>query len=105
MSTDYYMIDDRTGEVRKEIIIDDYNQSDEEAAAEDAYNNLVRSLIEAAGEINTLKDDKKRLLEMLDQTANALTLALATYDGCHEEELGETLYKAGVLLYELGGEA
>ena len=104
MSTDYYMIDDRTGEVRKEIIVDEYDQSCEEAA-EDAYNNLVRSLIEASAEINSLKDDKRRLLEMLDQTANALTLTLATYDGCFEEELGETLYKAGIVLYELGGES
>lgn len=44
---------------------EDYTDEEMEEAAEEAYDNLVRSLIEAGGEIRELRELLKRALEQL----------------------------------------
>lgn len=70
----------------------DGNVSDEEyeAAAQEAYDNLVRSLIEAGGEIRELK-------KMLREAKDALFYMLILHDSAH----GHNMQKVIPILYQL----
>lgn len=83
---------------------DDDDVSDEEceAAAEDAYNNLVRSLIEAGGEIRELKDEKKRLVCALKEAVEWLNYFLTgNHDDTYYDEAGEARTRAEYVLREM----
>ena len=71
---------------------DDNDVSDEEyaSAAEEAHDNLVRSLIEAGGEIRELK-------AMLREAKDALLYMLALHDSTH----GHNMREAVQILYHL----
>ena len=63
----FYMVDTRDGSVRHSPIIDPYDLTDEEynAITEEAHDNLVRSLVEANGEIRELRELLTRAYEQL----------------------------------------
>ena len=74
----FYVVDAETGENRGSVVIDDYDPytgkyafcdepSDEELeeAAQEAHDNLVRSLVEAGGEIRVLRELLTRTYEQL----------------------------------------
>lgn len=51
---------------------DEVDDEEYEAAAQEAHDELVRSLIEAGGEIRELNDDKKRLIFALKEAVEWL---------------------------------
>ena len=53
------------------------SEDDVETEFEKAYNELVRSLIEAGGEIRQLKEDKATLIYYLKETLNWVNYFLA----------------------------
>lgn len=69
---------------------DDVSDTELEAAAEEAHDNLVRSLIEAGGEIRELK-------EVLRETKEALFYMLVLHDSSH----GHNMLEAVPILYQL----
>ena len=75
----------------EEYATDDDDVSDEEyeAAAEEAHDNLVRSLIEAGGEIRELKE---LLREAKDALLYMLILRKAQDPRCNQEKVVPALY-------------
>lgn len=69
---------------------DEADDVEYEAAAQEAHDELVRSLIEAGGEIRELK-------EMLRDTKNALLYMLVLHDSTH----GHNMQEAVQILYHL----
>ena len=65
--TKFYVVDAKTGENRGSTVIDQYDLTDEEcdAIAEEAHDNLVRSIVEAGGEIRKLREFLTRAYEQL----------------------------------------
>ena len=65
--TEFYIVDAETGENRGSTVIDPYDLTDEECAAiaEEAYDNLVHSLVEAGGEVHFLRELLTRAYEQL----------------------------------------
>ena len=63
----FYVVNAKTGENRGSVVIDLYDLTDEEydAIAEEAHDNLVRSLVEAGGEIRELRELLTRAYEQL----------------------------------------
>ena len=59
IANDFYMVDAETGEERGSVVIDEYDE-----ASEDAYNNLIRGLIDANRDV---ADAKVLLVRALDQ--------------------------------------
>lgn len=59
ITNDFYIVDTETGEERGSVVIDEYDE-----AAEDAHNNLIRSLIDASRDV---ADAKALLVRALDQ--------------------------------------
>ena len=115
---EFYMVDAETGENRGSVVQDDYDPytgkyafvspdddtSDEEYedAAQEAYDNLVRSLIEAGGEIRELNDEKKRLIFALKEAVVWLNYFLTTErDDIYYDEASEVRCRAEYLLMEL----
>ena len=60
ITNDFYIVDAETGEERGSVVIDEYDE-----AAEDAHNNLIRSLIDANEDIAEARNLLTRSLEML----------------------------------------
>lgn len=60
---EFYIVNAETGENRGSVVIDPYD-AECEAVAEEAHDNLVRSLVEAGGEI---REAKELLVRALDQ--------------------------------------
>ena len=63
----FYMVDARNGRVRNSPIIDPYDlaDTDYDAIAEEAHDNLVHSLVETNGEIRELRKLLTRVYEQL----------------------------------------
>lgn len=83
---------------------DDSDVSDEEyeAAAQEAHDELVRSLIEAGGEIRELNDEKKRLIFALEEAVEWLDYFLTTEpDDIYHDEANEVRCRAEYLLMDL----
>ena len=73
-------------------------------AAQEAHDNLVRSLIEAGGEIRELNDNKKRLIFALKETVAWLDYFLTTNrDNIYYDEADEVRCRAEYLLMDLEG--
>jgi hypothetical protein len=101
----FYIVDAESGENRGSVVQDDYDPytgkyafvspeddvSDEEyeAAAQEAYDNLVRSCIEAGGEIRELKE---MLREAKDALLYMLILHKAQDPRCNQEKVVPALY-------------
>lgn len=60
----FYIVNAETGENRGSVVIDPYD-AELEAAAEEAHDNLVRSLVEAGGTIREARELLTRSLEWL----------------------------------------
>ena len=60
----FYIVDAKTGKNRGSVVIDPYD-TELEAAAEEAHDNLVRSLVEAGGTIREARELLGRSLEQL----------------------------------------
>lgn len=78
----FYLVDDETFKKKGPVVQDD---TDEEcdALAEEAYNNLIRSLIKAGGEMREAKELLARSLEIL----------CALGDNCLADEWTDSLAK------------
>ena len=88
----FYMIDPTTGKRSGPVIMDPFdNITDEEydQIAEDANNERIHSLIEASAEINELRGDCKKMLDVLFKTTAALSIALRDYNGPYTKNLKE----------------
>ena len=73
-------------------------------AAQEAYDNLVRSLIEAGGEIDSLKNDKRRLVYALKEAVTWLDYFLTTErDDIYYDDANEVRCRAEYLLMDLEG--
>lgn len=71
-------------------------------AAQEAHDNLVRSLVEAGGEIRELNDDKKRLIYSLKETLEWLDYFLIhNCNDIYYDEANEARCRAGYLLMDL----
>lgn len=81
----FYNVDAKTGENRGSVVIDPYDEYEE--ASEDAYNNLVRSLIDANSEIVRLRADCKDLTENLFKVTAALSISTDGYKGPYLKDL------------------
>lgn len=80
----------------------DINDEEYEAAAQEAHDNLVRSLIEAGGEIRELNDEKKRLIFALKEAIVWLDYFLTTErDDIYYDDADEVRCRAEYLLMEL----
>jgi hypothetical protein len=85
--------DDTDGEV---------SDAEYESAAEEAYDNLVRSLVEAGGEIRELNDEKKRLIFALKEAVRWLDYFLTTErDDIYYDEASEARWRAECLLMDM----
>lgn len=83
---------------------DDTSDEEYEDAAQEAYDNLVRSLVEAGGEIRELNDEKKRLIFALKEVVEWLNYFLTTErDDVYYDEASEARCRAEYLLMELEG--
>ena len=81
---------------------DDVSDEEYEAAAQETYDNLVRSCIEAGGEIRELNDEKKRLIFALKSTVGWLNYFLThNRDDIYYDEAHEARCRAEYLLMEL----
>ena len=80
----FYVVDAETNENRGSVVIDPYDE-----ASEDAYNNLVRSLIDANSEIVGLRADCKKLTNALFNAVASLTIAIDDYKGPYLNKLIE----------------
>lgn len=81
---------------------DDVDDEEYETAAQEAHDNLVRSLIEAGGEIRELTDEKKRLIYALKEAVEWLDYFLTTErDDIYYDEANEVRCRAEYLLMEL----
>lgn len=81
---------------------DDTSDEEYEDAAQEAYDNLVRSLVEAGGEIRELNDEKKRLIFALKEVVEWLNYFLTTErDDVYYDEASEARCRAEYLLMEL----
>ena len=81
---------------------DDVSDEELEAAAEDAYNELVRSLIEAGGEIRELKDEKRRLVCTLKEAVEWLNYFLTgDRDNIYYDEASEARTRAEYVLMDV----
>lgn len=85
----FYIVDAKTGENRGSVVIDPYD-AECETAAEEAHDNLVRSLIEAGGEMRELK-------ELLHEAKDALLYMLVLHDSTH----GHNMQEVVPILYHL----
>lgn len=116
----FYIVDAESGENRGSVVHDDYDPytgkyafvspdddiSDEEyeAAAQEAHDELVRSLVEAGGEIRELNDEKKRLIFALKEAVEWLDYFLTTErDDIYYDDANEVRCRAEYLLMELEG--
>lgn len=81
----------------------DVGDEEYEGAAQEAYDNLVRSLVEAGGEIRELNDEKKRLIFALKETTKWLNYLLrkSRKNGLYYDEANEARCRAEYLLMEL----
>lgn len=71
-------------------------------AAQEAHDELVRSLVEAGGEIRELNDEKRRLIFALKETVAWLDYFLTTErDDIYYDEASEARCRAEYLLMEL----
>ena len=83
---------------------DDTSDAEYEAAAEETHDNLVRSLIEAGGEIDSLKNDKRRLVYALNETVKWLNYFLThNRDDVYYDEAHEARWRAEYLLMDMEG--
>lgn len=83
---------------------DDVSDEEYEDAAQEAHDNLVRSLIEAGGEVRELNDEKKRLIFALKETVDWLNYFLThNRDDIYYDEASEARCSAEYLLMELEG--
>ena len=80
-------------ETFKDIFGDDITDEEYDAIAEETYDNLVHSLIEAGAEVSQLRQDNKEILELLKLARDSISLMLCTYDGAFEEDMQDVLYK------------
>ena len=80
----FYNVDAKTGENRGSVVIDPYDE-----ASEDAYNNLVRSLVDANSEIVRLRADCKKLTDVLFSAVASLIIAIDDYNGPYLDKLTE----------------
>ena len=81
---------------------DDVSDEELEAAAQEAHDELVRSLVEAGGEIRELNDEKKRLIFALKEVVEWLDYFLTTErDDIYYDEANEARCRADYLLMEL----
>lgn len=80
----------------------DVNDEEYESAAQEAYDNLVRSLVEAGGEIRELNDEKRRLIFALKEAVTWLDYFLTTErDDIYYEEADEVRCRAEYLLMDM----
>ena len=82
----------------------DSDVSDEEleAAAQEVHDNLVRSLIEAGGEIRELNDEKRRLIFALKEAVTWLDYFLTTErDDIYYDDINEVRCRAEYLLMDM----
>ena len=102
----FYIVDAKTGENRGSVVMDDYDpyigkyafceptEEDKELdeAVREAHDNLVRSLIEAGGEIRELKEDKARLIGAMKKAVDWLNYFIRTEpnDVYHDEISADT---------------
>ena len=74
-------------------------------AAQEAHDELVRSLVEAGGEIRELKDDKKRLIFALKEAVTWLDYFLTTErDDIYYDDANEVRCRAEYLLMDMEDE-
>ena len=101
----FYIVDAESGENHGSVVQDDYrgercnlpilddacdlSDEDFEAATQEAYDNLVRSLIEAGGEIRELKE---MLREAKDALLYMLILHKAQDPRCNQEKVMPALF-------------
>ena len=75
-----------------------------EEARQEAHDNLVRSLVEAGGEIRELNDEKNRLIFALKEAVEWLDYFLTTErDDIYYDDANEVRCRAEYLLMELEG--
>jgi hypothetical protein len=85
-----------------EVNDDDISDEEYEAAAQETYDELVRSLIEAGGEIRELNDEKRRLIFALKEAVEWLDYFLTTErDDIYYDEAHEARCRAEYLLMDL----
>lgn len=83
---------------------DDLTDEEYEAIAEEANDNMVRALIEAGGEIDSLNNDKRRLIYALNETVKWLNYFLTcNHDDIYYDEASEARCRAEYLLMDLEG--
>ena len=81
---------------------DEADDEEYEVAAQEAHDELVRSLIEAGGEIRELNDEKRRLIFALKETVEWLDYFLTTErDDIYYDEASEARCRAEYLLMDL----
>lgn len=81
---------------------DDLTDEEYEAFAEETHNNVVRALIESGGEIDSLKNDKRRLVYSLNETVKWLNYFLThNRDDVYYDEAHEARWRAEYLLMDL----
>lgn len=81
---------------------DDVSDEEYETAAQEAHDELVRSLIEAGGEIRELNDEKRRLIFTLNEAVGWLNYFLThNRADIYYDEANETRCRAEYLLMEL----
>lgn len=116
---EFYIMNTETGENPGSVVRDDYDpytgkyafvSSDDvddeelEAAAQEAHDELVRSLVEAGGEIRELNDEKKRLIFALKEAVTWLDYFLTTErDDIYYDDANEVRCRAEYLLMDLEG--
>ena len=82
----------------------DISDEEYEEAAQEAHDNLVRSLTEAGGEIDSLKNDKRRLVYALKEAVTWLDYFLTTErDDIYYDDANEVRCRAEYLLMDLEG--
>lgn len=82
----------------------DVSDEEYEAAAQEAHDELVRSLVEAGGEIRELNDEKNRLIFALKEAVEWLDYFLTTErDDIYYDDANEVRCRAEYLLMELEG--
>ena len=85
---EFYIVNAKTGENRGSVVIDPYD-AECEAAAQEAHDNLIHSLIEAGGEI---REAKELLREAKDALLYMLILHKAQDPRCNQEKVVPALY-------------
>lgn len=83
---------------------DDLTDEEYAAIAEEANDNTIRALIEAGGEIDSLENDKRRLIYSLNETVKWLNYFLThNRDDVYYDEASEARCRAEYLLMDLEG--